>query len=110
MQNTWAYRPVTGSSNFDLENDLFDPILNTQDNYRIYPIVAMNNEIDNRNYTYFMTNGDVDISLPYDLKFRSTVGYSKDNSRNYTFNNSKTRRGNPVTTTLGVNGGMAYDE
>ena len=110
LQNTWAYRPVTGSSNFDLENDLFDPILNTQDNYRINPIVAMNNEIDNRNYTYFMTNGYVDISLPYDLKFRSTIGYSKDNSRNDTFNNSKTRSGNPVTTTLGVNGGMAYDE
>lgn len=110
LQNTWAYRPVTGSSDFDLENDLFDPILNTNDNYRINPIVAMNNEVDNRYFSYFMANGYVDIMLPYDLKWRSTIGYSKDASRSDTFNNSKTRSGNPVTTTLGVNGGMAYNE
>lgn len=110
LQNTWAYRPVTGSSDFDLENDLFDPILNTQDNYRINPIIAMNNEIDDRHNTYFMMNGYADISLPFNLKLRSTIGYSKDNSRNDTFNNSKTRSGNPVTATLGVNGGIANDE
>lgn len=110
LQNTWSYRPVTGSSAFDLQNDVFDPILNTNDNYRINPIVAINNEVNDNYYTFLYANGYIDISLSKDLKFRSTLGYSKGNSRNDTFNNSKTSSGNPVTTTLGVNGGIAYDE
>ncbi len=110
LQNVWAYRPVTGSSDFNIEDDLFDPMLNTSDNYRINPVIAMENEVNDTYNEYFNANGYVDILLPYDLTFRSTIGYSKSNSRNDLFNNSKTRSGNPVTTTLGINGGLTYDE
>ncbi|WP_205313980.1 SusC/RagA family TonB-linked outer membrane protein [Pedobacter nanyangensis] len=110
MQNTWAYRPVTGSSNFDLENDLFDPILNSNDNYRINPVVAVKNEQNDNVFTFMMANGYVDVNILRNLKFRTIVGYSKNNIRNDIFNNSKSRSGNPLTTTLGVNAGQMYDE
>lgn len=110
LQNTWAYRPVTGSSDFDLSNDLFDPILNSNDNYRINPVVALKNEQNDNVYAFMMTNGYVDINILKNLKLRTTVGYSKNNLRNDIFNNSQSRSGNPLTTTLGVNAGEAYDE
>ncbi|MGX5688535.1 SusC/RagA family TonB-linked outer membrane protein [Arcticibacter tournemirensis] len=110
MQNTWSYRPVTGSSDFDLENDLFDPILNSNDNYRINPIIAVNNELNDNNHTFFTGNGYVEIDLMRNLKFRSTVGYSKNSTRNDVFNNSKSRSGNPLTSSLGVNGALGFNE
>lgn len=110
MQNTWAYRPVAGSSNFDLENDLFDPILNPNDNSRINPIVAIKNELNNNIYTYFNANGYLDINLAKGLKFRNIVGYSKNATQGDVFNNSRSRSGNPVTTTLGVNGSQLFND
>ncbi len=110
LQNTWAYRPVTGSSEFDLSNDLFDPILNSNDNYRINPVVAVKNEQNDNIFTFMMANGYVEANIVKNLKFRSIIGYSKNNIRNDIFNNSKSRSGNPLTTTLGVNAGQMYDE
>ncbi|MBD1420843.1 SusC/RagA family TonB-linked outer membrane protein [Sphingobacterium chuzhouense] len=110
IQNTWGYRPVTGSSDFDLENDLFDPILNSNDNYRINPIIAVKNEHNENIYRFFMSNAYVDISIWKNLKYRSIVGYTKNDTRNDIFNNSQSRSGNPLTTTLGVNAGQTYGE
>lgn len=110
LQNTWAYRPVTGSSDFDLDNDLFDPILNSNDNYRINPVVAVKNEQNDNIFSFMMANGYMDINILKNLKFRSVVGYTKNNARNDVFNNSQSRSGNPLTTTMGVNAGEMYDE
>lgn len=110
MQNTWAYRPVTGSGDFDLNEDLFDPILNSNDNFRINPVIAVKNEQNDNIFTFMMTNGYVDVNIMRNLKFRTIVGYSKNNIRNDIFNNSQSRSGNPVTSTLGVNAGQMFDE
>jgi len=110
LQNTWAYRPVTGSSEFDLENDLFDPIINTNDNYRVNPIVGIKNEVRNRYYNFFMANGYMEIDILPVLKLRSTLGYTKNYNRNDSFDNSNTRSGNPFTGSRGVNGDVTYEE
>ena len=110
LQNTWAYRPVAGSSQFDLENDLFDPLINTNDDYRVNPVVGIKNEVRDRSYNFFMANGYVELDILPELKLRSTIGYTKNSNRYDSFNNSKTRTGNPKTGTRGVNGDVTYEE
>jgi len=110
LQNTWAYRPVTGSADFDLVGDLFDPDVDSTNDYRVNPIIAARNEIKDRITTFLMVNSYIDIMLPLGLKWRSTFGYNKQGMRDDQFNNSKSRTGNPKTGKLGVNASETYDE
>lgn len=108
--NTWTYRPVTGSSDVDLLDELYDPGVDSSSDYRINPIIAVQNELRDRIQTNLMANAYVDIKLPYDLKWRSTLGYNKWGMHDDQYNNSKSRTGNPRVGNLGVNAKETFED
>lgn len=108
--NTWSYRPVTGSSDVDLLEELYDPGIDSSSDYRINPIIAVENEVRDRVQTNLMANAYMDIALPFDLKWRSTVGYNKQDMHDDQYNNSKSRTGNPRVGNLGVNAKETFEE
>lgn len=110
MQNVWAYRPVFGSSNGDILDDMFDPDVDTSNDYRVNPIISAKNELRENFETNLISNAYIEISLPANLVWKSTAGYVKKSIRKDTYNNSETRDGNPVSSKLGVNGTVGYSE
>lgn len=110
MQNVWAYRPVFGSSDGDILEDMFDPDVDTSNDYRVNPIISAKNELRENFETNLISNAYVEIRLPADLVWKSTAGYVKKSIRKDTYNNSETRDGNPVSSKLGVNGTVGYSE
>lgn len=110
LQNTWAYRPVSGSSNFDLLDEMYDPAIDSNNNYRVNPIISAQNEVKNKYENNLITNGYIELDLPFDLKFRSTIGYVLKSQRYDQFNNSNTRSGNLLTSKTGVNGSVSYTD
>lgn len=110
LQNVWAYRPVTGSADFDLLDDLFDPEVDYNNDYRINPIVGANNELRERFNSDLISNAYAEILFSKTLKLRSTIGYVYKGQREDQFNNSNTRSGNPRSSRIGVNGSLAYTD
>ena len=110
LQNVWGYRPVTGSANFDLIDDMFDPNVDYNNDYRINPILSVNNELRDRFNTDLISNAYTEIIFSKKLRLRSTIGYVAKEQREDQFNNSNTRSGNPRSSKIGVNGNIAYLE
>jgi TonB-linked SusC/RagA family outer membrane protein len=110
LQNVWAYRPVTGSAEFDLLEDLFDPEVDYNNDYRINPILGAKNELRERFNTDLISNAYAEILFNQKLKLRSTIGYVSKAQRTDQFNNSNTRSGNPRSSRIGVNGSVAYTD
>ncbi|GAB1416156.1 TonB-dependent receptor [Paludibacter sp.] len=110
IQNVWAYRPVTGNMDLDLTEDLFDPEVDVNNDYRINPIKSANNELRERVNTDLISNAYAEILFNQKLKLRSTFGYVSKNQQWDQFNNSQTRSGNPRSSKTGVNGSVSYTE
>jgi TonB-linked SusC/RagA family outer membrane protein len=110
LQNVWAYRPVTGNADFDLVEDMFDPEVDVNNDYRINPIKSANNELRERFNTDLISNAYAEIIFNQKLKLRSTLGYVAKGQRWDQFNNSNTRTGNPRSSRTGVNGSVAYTD
>lgn len=110
LQNVWAYRPVTGNADFDLVEDMFDPEVDVNNDYRINPIKSANNELRERFNTDLISNAYAEIIFNQKLKLRSTLGYVAKGQRWDQYNNSNTRTGNPRSSRTGVNGSVAYTD
>ncbi|MEO5948766.1 MAG: TonB-dependent receptor [Chitinophagaceae bacterium] len=109
MYGVWGYRPLQTTS-VPLDELLFDPEVNTSNDYRINPYIHLTNAVSNRISRNLLANAYVEYSILPDLKFKVTGGINNNLQRNETFNNSKTQYGNPVTTANGVNGSMLFIE
>ncbi len=112
MYSIWSYRPVFPEPNADLdhlENELLDPEINPATDYRTNPILQLENELRERFSENFMTNGYIEYTILSGLKLRVTGGYNKYANQNNTFNNSKTRTGNPAMPQYkGINGSQNF--
>lgn len=109
MYGVWGYRPLQ-SPDGDLSDLLFDPEINTSNDYRINPIINLQNAINNRNTRSLIANVYGEYAILSDLKLRVTGGINENILRNDVFNNTKTQYGNPITTTNGVNGSKIFTE
>lgn len=98
--SVWGYRPVTQPS-VDI-NSLVDystdPGVDMTNDYRFNPILSLNNEYNKRVSTTNTYNGYVEYQIRKGLKLKFSGGYTIQNNRNETFNNSKTRYGSPIST------------
>lgn len=98
--SVWGYRPVTQPS-VDI-NSLVDystdPGVDMTNDYRFNPILSLNNEYNKRMSTTNTYNGYVEYQIRKGLKLKVSGGYTIQNNRNETFNNSKTRYGSPIST------------
>lgn len=98
--SVWGYRPVTQPGvdiNTLLENST-DPGVDQLNDYRFNPILSLNNEYRKSVTTYNQYNGFVEYDILKGLKLKISGGYTNDNRRGETFNNSKTRYGSPIST------------
>lgn len=97
--SVWGYRPVTqpGRDINSLLDSANDPGVDMLNDYRFNPILSLNNEYRKRNASYNQYNGFVEYEFIKGLKLKISGGYTLDNKRNETFNNSKTRYGSPIS-------------
>lgn len=109
--SVWGYRPAT-QPNVKL-NSLIDNIrdegIETLNDYRFNPIMDLQNSYRKNFITYLQFNGFAEYEFAKDLRLKVSGGYTTDNRRNETFNNSKTRYGYQGSTS-GVNATLAISE
>ena len=106
MYSVWGFRPVTGTEEIDLEDEIFDPS-GSGDDYRFNPISSAKNEL-RRSVSYMLTaNGYAEYAFNKNLKLRITGGLTNRFGSNESFNNSNTLQGNfVINPSRGVNGSL----
>lgn len=108
MYSVWGYRPVT-YDNTDLENSLYDPAVDSSNDYRFNPILNQREEYRKRIEDNLVANAFIEYTILSGLKAKISAGYRLKNVTNEQFNNSKTRYGNP-TRSEGVNASLGTQE
>lgn len=113
--SAWGYRPVAGpqpGAEAALENELQDPFLNPGNDFRMNPVMMVENEdIQNK-----LTDININTYLTYKLadQFTFTVRgmMNRRLGENTYFHNSRSRLGitRPGITALGVQAGATYSE
>lgn len=109
--SVWGYRPVT-QPNVPLETlfeNAYDASVDQTNDYRFNPYMSLLNEYKKNTIAYTQYNGYLEYEFIKGLKLKVSGGYTVDNRRNETFNNSKTRYGSPISTDK-VNATMANSE
>lgn len=97
--SVWGYRPVTQPSLplNSLVDNIMDVDQNLSNDYRFNPIMSLKNEY-RKNYTnYLQFNGFAEYEFIKGLKLKVSAGYTLDSRNTESFNNSKTRYGNPTS-------------
>lgn len=108
MYSVWGYRPVTWDDT-DLRNELYDPVVNTANDYRFNPLLSSREEYRRSIGDDLSANTFVEYSIIKGLKAKVSGGFRLRKSTNEQFNNSKTRYGNP-SRSEGVNASMSTSE
>jgi TonB-linked SusC/RagA family outer membrane protein len=110
LYSVWGYRPVTGGTNADLLNELFDPDVDENTNYRVNPVLSAKNEYRKNVTNNLIANIYLDYNFSKKLKLHVTGGLNNNQNRSESFNNTSTRSGSPFGPlgAAGVNGGIAY--
>jgi TonB-linked SusC/RagA family outer membrane protein len=116
MYATWGYRPITRQAldpdTEDLEDDLIDDDINHTSDYRVNPIISVNNEYRKNLISNLIGNAYLTIDLAKNLKLKITGGMDSRNQRNAFFYNSLTSRGTPLlpVNIFGQWGNVTYTE
>ncbi len=109
MYSMWGYRPVGSLWQPDLLDDLYDDSLDSSRDYRINPIMAVENEYNPLYTSTFISNAYFQWKILDNLVLRITGGYNKITQRREVFNNSSSRLGHPRTNEK-VNGSITHYE
>ncbi|RRN76783.1 TonB-dependent receptor, partial [Pseudoxanthomonas sp. SGD-10] len=109
MYSVWGYRPITYNPDQDIMDQLFDPDVNTNVDYRVNPILSAENELRETFNKRIIFNGFAEYAFTKELKLRVNAGINSSDWRNDVFNNSKTRYGHPHSLNQ-VNGSILYTE
>lgn len=109
--SVWGYRPVTQPSTplSSLLDNIRDEGIETVNDYRFNPIMSLQNDYRKNYITYLQFNGFAEYEIINNLRLKISGGYTTDNRRGETFNNSKTRYGYPGSTS-GVNATLTTSE
>lgn len=113
LQNVWAYRPVTGREDLEVDDfldEMYDPEVDISNDYRFNPILSAKNELRERFNADLISNAFAELIFSKQLKLRSTFGYVSRSQRVDQFNNSRTRSGNPRRSIIGMNGSVDYSD
>lgn len=108
MYSVWGYRPMEGSE-VDILNSLFDQDVDGSNDYRVNPVVNLNNLYRVQKIKNLYTNAYIEYNILPGLKFRTTGGITNYNRRSEAFNNSSTQYGNSRQAN-GVNGSILFFE
>jgi TonB-linked SusC/RagA family outer membrane protein len=90
------YRPVAANPDEDLLTAEGDEQLITTSDFRINPVIDLNNQYQHNITDIIKANGYVSFDITKDLTFKSTAGIMQIKKRNEQFYNSKTSQGSPL--------------
>jgi TonB-linked SusC/RagA family outer membrane protein len=99
LYNTLGYRPVTGRTDFsedDLLGSLIDSDINTNNDYRVNPILSTNNEYNKTWNNTLFANAYVTYNITKGLTFKTTGTVNVNDANREFFYNSFTAQGNPA--------------
>jgi TonB-dependent starch-binding outer membrane protein SusC len=110
--SVWGYRPIAGplpTDNAELEENLLDPTLNPGNDFRINPVINLQNQIQDNFNTNFIGNAYFTYKIANNLSLRVQGGVNNRLLEKDYFYNSKTAIGvpRPGITALGVQGGIS---
>lgn len=109
--SVWGYRPITqpGTPLSSLKENIQDEDVNYSYDYRFNPIMSQKEEFRKSYTNYLQFNGYAEYEFLKGLKLKVSGTYTIDNRKGESFNNSKTRYGNPVSADK-VNGTFSTNE
>jgi len=109
--SVWGYRPVTQPDVplNSLKDNIRDEGIETLNDYRFNPYLDLENSYRKTYITYLQFNGFAEYEIMKGLRLKASGGYTTDNRRGETFNNTKTRYGYPGSTN-GVNATLSTSE
>lgn len=108
MYSVWGYRPVRWDDT-DLKEELFDPVVDTANDYRFNPFLSSREEYKKGTGDDLAANTSLEYSIIKGLKAKVSAGFRSRKGLNEQFNNSKTRYGNS-NRSEGVNASMGTSE
>src|SRR5690606_2447608 len=105
---SWLYRPITPDEEEDLLNEVADEGAITASDFRINPVIDLENQHQYNISNLVDGNAYVNYEVIPGLTLRSTVGFRHDRTRQDRFYNSKTSQGSPLNpgNRNGVNGSV----
>lgn len=106
MYSIWGYRPVSGNDSILLDDLNYDPGINASSDNRYNPLITVKNELRNAITNSLMANVWMEYAITRNLTLRVTGGITNNMLKNETFNNSKTRSGDPHLSSTGPNGSI----
>lgn len=107
MYSVWGYKPVNGATSN--EDGLFDPDVNPANDYRVNPVLNLNNLYRFGLTQSLNTNAYLEYSILPVLKLRVSNGVIENRTRSDVFNNSNTYYGR-LGNSNGVNGSVSYTQ
>ncbi|MGQ7944369.1 SusC/RagA family TonB-linked outer membrane protein [Flavobacterium sp. WC2509] len=105
MYSIWGYRPITGygTSSIDPDTELTDPDINRSADYRVQPVINLENQLNERVTNNLIANGYLEYEFIPSLKLRVTGGIVDTKNTNNIFNNHLTS-GGMAGSVNGING------
>ena len=107
MVSVWGYKPVNGSTSN--ETDLQDPDINPANDYRVNPVLNLNNLYRFAETQSLNTNAYLEYTIIPSLKLRVSNGLIENRVKSESFNNSNTYYGRPGNSN-GINGSVSYSQ
>lgn len=105
LARAWMYRPVSAQPDENLLDDLVDEDALTNSDFRINPVIDLNNQYNVSKTSLTEANGYVSYDISNALVFKSTAGIRHNQVLVERFYNSKTSQGGPSPGNVnGVNG------
>lgn len=92
----WMYRPISADPEEDLLTEQGDESLITTSDFRINPVIDLENQYQHTIDDVIQGNGYLSYDISKNLTFKSTAGIMQIKSRNEQFYNSKTSQGSPI--------------
>ncbi|MDP3394603.1 TonB-dependent receptor [Sediminibacterium sp.] len=108
MVAVWGARPVTPNVD-DIENVLQDPSIDPANDYRVNPVINLNNLVRENKTKSLGVNAYAEYAIIPSLKLRMSLGFVDNMRENDVFNNSRTQYGFPGSAN-GVNGSITFNK
>ena len=96
LARTWMYRPISTDPDEDLLTEVADQAAITTSDFRINPVIDLENQYQHTITDIIKGNGYVSYDITKNLTFKSTAGIMQIKRRNEQFYNSKTSQGSPI--------------
>lgn len=96
LVRAWMYRPITADPNEDLLTDEGDQSIITPSDFRINPVIDLQNQYQHTIADVLRSNAYVSYDITKHFNFKSQAGIMQIKTRNEQFYNSKTSQGSPI--------------